>query len=525
MKPTLQLDRSSTLTLPSTPQPTLPFKNPATGEIFGEVPIASPAEIQAAMAEMRIAFKTWQKKPVRERARLLGQLQRVVIDHLDDITATIARDTGKPRQDALSEVFMSMDLLSLYRRKAAGWLKPRPISRGVYLFKQFQVVPQPYGVVLVIAPWNYPFYLAFPPIFSALLAGNTVIFKPSEVTAASGVLIDALFDQVPELRPYVHVLYGDGATGAELIQARPDHIFFTGSAETGSIIQKSAAGALIPVASELGGKDAAIVLEDANLREAARWCVWGACYNTGQVCISIERVYVVESVYDEFLRYALGFIQDIKQGYSPEQESPYDMGPITDPAQLAVIETHLADALAKGAHVLAGGPAQGMYFPATLLTNVDHTMLVMREETFGPLMPVMKVKDEAEAIRLANDNRFGLGASIWSNNLARARRVARQVEAGSIVINDAMVQIAAPGLPFGGLKHSGTSRIHGKEGLLSFTLPVTYSTSGTPFPLDLATLMRQPGHYAMGKFLMELLFGVTPRQTLRPFLRWLRRRS
>ncbi len=503
--------------------PCLQFVNPATGEPFGEVSMATPEDASAAISELRQSFKAWNETPVRERARILGKFQQLVVDEMDAITATITQDTGKPRQDALSELFMSMDLLSTYRRKASGWLKPQTVSSGLYVFKKCLIEPRPFGVVLVIGPWNYPFYLTVPPIFSALLAGNTVVFKPSEVAGATGVMIEKLFQIVPELRPLMRVLHGDGEVGAEIIQAAPDFIFFTGSTATGQKILQAAADHLIPTNVELGGKDATIVLEDADIREAARWSVWGACYNTGQTCISVERVYVVESVYEEFVRQAVTFSQELKQGYSPELDNPNHIGPISDPRQLRVIEDHMADALAKGAQIETGGHASGMFYPPTVLTNVDHTMLVMQEETFGPLLPVMKVKDETEAIRLANDNRYGLGASVWSNNLARGRRVARQLQAGSIMVNDTAVQIAIPSLPFGGVKHSGSGRIHGKEGLLRFTTPITYAISRTPFPWDLATIMRIPGHYWVGQFLMELLFGVTLRQRLRPLLRWLKR--
>lgn len=509
-------------TLIDTP-PCLQFINPATGEPFGEVSMATPEDVSAAISDLRQSFATWSQTPVRERARILGKFQRVVVDEMDAITATITQDTGKPRQDALSEVFMAMDLLNTYRRKAPGWLKPQTASSGLYLLKKCLIEPRPYGVVLVIAPWNYPFYLAVPPIFSALLAGNTVVFKPSEVAGATGVMIEGLFRKVPELRPFIHVLHGDGQVGAEIIQAAPDYIFFTGSTATGKKVLQAAAEHLIPVACELGGKDAAIVLEDADIPEAARWSVWGACYNTGQTCLSVERVYVVESVYEEFVRQAVASAQALKQGYSQDLDSPNHIGPISDPRQIKVIQAHMADALSKGARVLTGGQSQGMFYPPTVLTGVDHTMLVMREETFGPLLPIMKVKDEAEAIRLANDNRYGLGASVWSNDLERGRRVARQIQAGSILVNDTIVQIAIPSLPFGGVKHSGAGRIHGKEGLLRFTTPITYAISGVPFRWDLATIMRIPGHYGVGKFLMELLFGMTLRQHLRPILRWLKR--
>jgi acyl-CoA reductase-like NAD-dependent aldehyde dehydrogenase len=411
---------------------TLQFTSPATGEQFGQVKTASLPEVQSAVADLKAAFATWSGKPFKERARILGKFQQAVIDSLDMITATITLDTGKTRQDAMSEVLMTLDLINTYRKQAAGWLRPQPVSSGLYIFKRCLVERRPFGVVLVIAPWNYPFFLSVPPIISALLAGNTVIFKPSEVTAATGVMIEQLFQSIPELSPFIRVAHGDGSVAAAIIQAAPDYIFFTGSTATGKKVLQAASEYLIPVDCELGGKDAVIVLEDANINEAARWSVWGACYNSGQSCLAVERVYVVESVYEEFVRHAVAYTKELKLGYSQEPKSLNHLGPIADPRQIKVIQAHLDDALAKGAHLLAGGETRAMFFQPTVLTEVNHDMLVMREETFGPILPIMRVKDEAEAVRLANDNPYGLGASVWSNDLKRAQRIARQVQAGCL---------------------------------------------------------------------------------------------
>jgi acyl-CoA reductase-like NAD-dependent aldehyde dehydrogenase len=504
-------------------QQSIPFANPATGEQFGQVVMAGPEDIKRAISELREAFNSWSNKPVKERARILGKFQQLVIDEIDEISAVITRDTGKTRQDALSEVFMTMDLLGTYRRKAPGWLKPQRVSSGLYIFKKCIIERKPYGVVLVIAPWNYPLYLALPPILSALLAGNTVILKPSEVTAASGILIEKLFQRIPELSPYIRVLHGDGSVGVEIIRSAPDYIFVTGSTETGKKILQAAAQHLTPVACELGGKDAVIVLDDADVPAAARWSVWGACYNTGQSCISIERAYVMEKVFDEFVNHAVAFTQELKQGYSQDPHTQNHLGPITDPRQLKVIQAHIDDARVKGARVLIGGNSTGMFFSPTVVVDVDHSMSLMREETFGPILPIMKVHDPSEAISLANENRYGLGASVWGKDLNRANAIAHQLQAGSILINDTIVQIAIPNLPFGGIKESGTGRIHGKEGLLSFTTSRAYAVSRAPFRWDVATIMRIPGNYAFGKSLMEVLFGVTMSQHLRPIIRWLKR--
>lgn len=493
----------------------LVFTNPATGERFGEVPIATPAQVARAVDEMRDAFPAWGAKPLKERIRILGKFQALLLDSQAEITALINRDCGKSRQDALIELFITVDMLAQYCRNAPKWLKPRRVSPGLYFFKECYVEHRPHGVVAVIAPWNYPLTLSLPPMLAALMAGNTVVLKPSEVTAATGVLVEQLFQRLPELAPYVRVVHGDGRVGAALIESRPDYIFLTGSTPTGKKVLQAAAENLTPVACELGGKDAMIVLEDADLQAAARWGSWGAFFNAGQTCMAVERVYVTAPVYDEFVRLSIQYAKEFKMGFTPELDSPYYMGSVTAPIQAQVIDRHLEDALAKGAHLLTGKRERGMFFSPMVLVDVDHSMLLMREETFGPLMPIMKVRDEAEAIRLANDSAFGLGASVWSRDLKRARRVAEQIQAGAVIINDSIAQFAVPMLPFGGLKESGAGRVHGQEGLMQFTRPYGYVVGNPPLKWDIATILREPGHYKLAISIMNLVFGTSLRQRWR----------
>ena len=504
---------------------TLAFINPATSVQFGEVEMTSAEGVRKAVDEMRASFPAWSQKSVKDRIRILQKFQQVLIEDREEISSVLNQDCGKSRQDGLIELFVSVDMLSQYRGNAERWLKPKRVSSGLYLFKRCYVEYRPHGVVAIISPWNYPLTLSLPPVLAALLAGNTVVLKPSEVTAATGVLIEKLFAKVPDLAPFVRVVHGDGKVGAALVNAHPDYIFMTGSTATGKKIMQSAAENLTPVALELGGKDAMIVLEDADLNAAARWGAWGAFFNTGQTCMSVERVYVVESKYDEFVRLAVQQANELKSGYSSELNSPFFMGPITDPRQVKVIEDHLQDALEKGARILTGKKEQGMFYTPIVLVDVNHSMKVMREETFGPLMPIMKVRDEEEALRLANDNAYGLGGSVWSADTRRAKQVADRVEASSVIINDSIAQFGVPMLPFGGVKNSGFGRTHGEEGLIQFTRPYSYAVGGAPISWDIATILRIPRNYELATAIMGVVYGVTLRQKWETLLQFFNRKK
>ena len=494
----------------------LPFVNPATNEQFGSVPMTTAVQVQNARREMAAAAQTWAAKSVKERVRIVRKLQALLIDEMDEITAVMNKDNGKSRQDALAELFMSVDLINQYCNRAPHWLRRRRISSGLQIFKRCYIEQHPHGVVGIIGPWNYPLVLIVPPMISALLAGNTVLVKPSEVTAATGVLVEQLFQKVPELAPFVRFLHGDGRVGAALVQSKPDLIFLTGSTKTGRLVMKTAAENMTPVICELGGKDPMIVLEDANIEAAARWGAWGAFYNTGQTCMAVERIYVVHSVYDRFLEAFLEETAKLKQGYSPEIDNPNDLGPLTFQRQVNIIEDHVQDALAKGAHIVYGGKREGLYMEPTVMVNVDHSMKIMREETFGPVVPIMMVDDERHAIQLANDSNLGLSASVWSKNLARAERVAHQLYVGSVNINDTMSHFAIPRLPFGGVKESGIGRTHGKKDLLQFTQTRAFVVGNPPLPFDIATILRQPGNYKLGAGIIHLAFGTSAKQRLKP---------
>lgn len=508
--------RTPASTEPAPPAAWLPFRNPATGEHYGEVAVTATSEVLAAVADMRAAARDWGGRSLGERVRVLRALQGVLVEAGDEISEVISRAHGKSRQDALIENFVTVDNLNTALSHARRWLRRERVASGLYVFKRFYVEPRPYGVVGILAPWNYPFMLALQPMLSALVAGNTVVLKPSEVTAEVGVLIERLIQRVPGVAACVRVVHGDARVGAALVEAQPDLIYLTGSTATGKKVMLAAAQHLLPAVCELGGKDAMIVLNDADVAAAAEWGAWGAIYNTGQTCMAVERAYVMAEVYDAFVDKATAHARQIRAGYSTDPTALHHIGPVTSAVQLKLIEAHVNDAVAKGARVLTGGLAVGNYFEPTVLVDVDHRMDIMREETFGPILPIMKVQEETEAIRLANDSGYGLSASVWSRDLARAEAVAAQLEVGSVIVNDTIAHFAVPTLPFGGVKQSGFGRSHGRDGVLQFTQSRSFATGGSPHPLDIATLLRRPGRYHLASGLLRLAFGVTPRQRLGP---------
>ncbi len=302
------------------------FINPGTGQKFGEVRVTTEAEVEKARRDMAMVSPTWASKPVKERVRIVKQFQRVVIDAADEISAVVNQDHGKSRLDAMHEVLMTVEKIHQYARHAERWLGRRSVPRGLYFFRNFYTERVPFGVVGIIGPWNYPIDLMLPPIVAALLAGNTVLVKPSEVAAATGVLLERLFQRVPELAPFVRFVHGDARTGAALVRSRPDILFLTGSTKTGEIVAKMAAEDMTPFLYELGGKDAMIVLEDADIKAAAKWGVWGAFYTTGQACISVERVYVHQNIYNEFVEAVLDETAKFTVGYRPGCGQPVPYG-------------------------------------------------------------------------------------------------------------------------------------------------------------------------------------------------------
>lgn len=444
----------------------LRLRSPATLEEIGEIEVQTAEDVRAALEQARKAQPAWAEAGFEERGRVLRRAVQVLLARQDDFVATIARETGKPEFEALSaEVLAGCDSLEFWAKRARRILADRTVSLHLMKSKKLRLVYKPLGVVGIITPWNFPFVLALNPTAQALMAGNAVVLKPSEVTPFAGRLVEELFREAGLPEGLLQCVTGDGTTGAALVEAGADKIHFTGSVRTGRKVAEACGRQLIPCTLELGGKDPMIVCGDADLERAASGAVYGAFANAGQICVSTERVYVVDAVADEFLRRVVELTGRLRQGAGGEA----DVGPLIWPHQLSVVERHVEDAVRRGARVLTGGrrnPAfEGLFYEPTVLAEVDHEMLVMREESFGPLMPVMRVRDEAEALRLANDSRYGLNANVWTRDKRRGLELARQIQSGCAVVNDCMITYGIPESPFGGVRESGIGRVNGELGL------------------------------------------------------------
>jgi acyl-CoA reductase-like NAD-dependent aldehyde dehydrogenase len=447
----------------------LGLSNPATLEAVGAIDVHTAADVAAAVERARKAQPAWAELGITERARFLERAIRVLLARQEDFVDVICSETGKPRLEAVAtEILTACDSLQFYAKRAHRILADRTIPVHLMKTKKLKLSYRPLGVVGIITPWNFPFILALNPTAQALVAGNAVVLKPSEVTPFSGQLVERLFQEAGLPDGVFQLVQGDGETGAALVEADVDKISFTGSVRTGRKIAEACGRRLVPCTLELGGKDPMIVCADADLVRAARGAVYGAFANSGQVCTSTERVYVVNEIADEFTRRVLEETSALRQGASGE----FDVGSIIFPQQLQIIEEHVADAVARGARVLAGGrrnPAQkGLFFEPTVLDGVTHQMRIMREETFGPVLPIMRVADENEALRLANDTRYGLNASVFTRDKRRGVEIAKSIESGCVVVNDCMLTYGVPESPFGGVKESGIGRVNGEMGLRSY---------------------------------------------------------
>ncbi|WP_237088101.1 aldehyde dehydrogenase family protein [Nocardia seriolae] len=452
------------------PATEIEVRNPATGALAGTVPIDSADTVAAKVRELRAAQPAWEALGPDGRKEWLLKLQDWLVDNTDHLADVLQSETGKARVDSLIDPAFSVDLTGYYARRAAKFLAdehPSPHS-PLARVKQLNTVFRPYQVVGVITPWNFPLAMPVIDVIPALAAGAAVILKPSEVTPLSAVELARGWREIGA-PPVFEVVTGAGETGAAVV-GNADYIQFTGSTATGRKIAAACTERMIPFSLELGGKDPAIVLADADLDRAAHGIAFGGLFNAGQVCISVERVYVEAPVYDQFLAKLTAAVKQVRQGVDGRKPE-FDMGALANENQAQIVQRHVEEAVKAGARVTTGGKRTGVgtLFEPTVLADVDHTMTCMTEETFGPTLPVMKVADEAEAIRLANDSIYGLSASVWSGDKDRAERVARQLNAGAVNINDVFANMFSFALPMGGWGQSGTgARWGGPNGVRKY---------------------------------------------------------
>ncbi len=440
------------------------IKSPATGELLGTLPVHSQEDVNAAVARARRSAQVWSALSHGERRSHLLDYRREIVRRMDDIIDTVHRENGKPRADAAAELLLVVNHLTHAANRAEVLFAPRSVSAGMLANFKAKVSYHPYGVIGVIGPWNYPIFTPMGSIGYALAAGNTVVFKPSELTPLSGKLLVECAQAAIPIPDVLQLVTGFGETGGALARSKVDKIAFTGSSNTGRRVMVAAAENLTPVVLELGGKDAMIVAADADLDKAARAAVFGGLTNAGQACISIERVYVADAVYDQFVKHVVDYAGRLRVG--DDDASHY--GAMTMERQVDIVREHISEALTRGARALLGGldAIRGRFIEPTILVDVTPDMKIMREETFGPVLPIMRVSNADEAVRLANESSYGLGSAVFAKE--GGERLADRLRAGMTSVNSVIAFAGMPSLPFGGVGESGFGRIHGDEGMLEF---------------------------------------------------------
>lgn len=464
--------------------------DPATGNEVGRVIISTPEAVSNTVRMSREVFHKWKITSFTERRDLVLKAREVILADIDGIAKLISAESGKPFGEAIAmEIAPVLDLMRWVARGAEKMLRPRKIGVGLYglMGRSSQIVYQPWGVIGIIPAWNYPFSIPLGEAVMALMAGNTVVLKPSELTPLVGKKIGEIFEKADFPEGVVQIVYGSGETGAALVDAPPDKIMFTGSVGTGKRIAEAAAKTLTPVVLELGGKDPMIVLEDANLELAAGAAVWGAFCNSGQSCSSVERLYVHENVADDLTKLIVEKTRELKQGNGDRED--VSIGAMSSEKQIVIVEDHVQAFRDAGATIEIGGKrkeaeksrngeeTQGsatphlpispsLFYEPTVITGATNEMRPMQEETFGPTLPICIFKTDEEAIRLANDSEFGLTASVWTRDYSRGRRIAEEIEAGTVCINEVLYTHGIGQTPWGGFKNSGRGRTHGIDGLM-----------------------------------------------------------
>jgi succinate-semialdehyde dehydrogenase/glutarate-semialdehyde dehydrogenase len=449
---------------------TLVSTNPATGEVLAELSCATPDDVLAAVLRAKAAQPLWQATPVRERVAVVRRFQQLLNERRNDVAQLICREAGKPAAEALAtEVLVVLDAAQFCIRNAYRFLRDQPLPHGNLAMKtkRGKLVREPYGVIGIVAPWNYPFSIPAIETLGALVTGNAVVLKPSELTPLVALELERLLLAAGLNPDLMQVVVGEGPTGAALVESPVDKLMFTGSVATGKRVGEAAARRLLPIVLELGGKDPMIVLDDADLEVATSGALWGAFMNAGQTCLSVERCYVHRSLYEPFLAKCREKITKLRVGNGIDSE--VEIGPVIHQRQLKIVEEQVNDAVQRGARLLAGGKRLSElgpnFYAPTLLADVTNDMCLMQQETFGPVLPVAPFDSDEEAIRLVNDSEFGLAASVWTGSRRRGEAMAARIKAGTVMLNDMISCFGIAEAPHGGFKQSGIGRTHGEMGL------------------------------------------------------------
>ncbi len=490
--------------------------NPSNGEKLGEVRISTAADVKATVERARKAQVGWAALGVDGRNLILDRLRGVLIDRASEIARLVSSENGKPPVEPLGLTSPLCETIKLHTRLAKRLEPGVKVSPTFFLGSKARVFYEPLGVAGFILPWNFPFELGVKHMIPALCAGNAVVQKPSEANPLIGEMIADLFRDAGVPDGVVQMVHGHGETGAALID-EADVICFVGSPRTGRRVMERAAQTLTPVVLELGGNDAAIVCEDADLDFTAQGLVNGTCYNTGQVCNGIERIYAPAHLVEPLTEKIITIVKEMRQGDTSGRGN-YDLGPITWAPQLKIYEEHTADAAEKGAKVRYGGAVRrqdgGLYWPPTVLTGMTHDMIMMQEETFGPFLPIMAVSSDEEAIRLANDSKYGLGGSIWTRDVAKGEAMARKIRAGSVMVNNAVQSGGCVTLPFGGEGESGVGRVQGEQAFYTYvatksvmTSPKSVANLWMPYAAGTETLAKGLAKVFSGRRVSERISG------------------
>lgn len=454
----------------------IPAIDPATGEIFAETPATDLDDIPRLVARARLAQRDWAARPLRERRRIMTRFQTLLYGRRQEMAELISRENGKPVAEALlTDVAVTLDLARYYLQHADRILRPRRVrpANVAMLGRHGRIHWEPLGVLAVISPWNYPLLLPFGEIIAGLLAGNAVLLKPSEFTTRCAVLGVSLLHEAGLPADLCQVIAGAGDAGRGLMDARPDKVFFTGSVATGRKVATRAAEQLVPLNLELGGSDPGIVLADADLERAASGVLWARFTNGGQTCVAVKRLIVEAPVYERMVELVVAGTRALQLG--PGLAPGSDVGPLIRDSQLRELERQLAATVARGARVRSGGrrrPDLGpTFFEPTVVTDLPLDAPLWREEVFGPVLPIVPADDAEHVLRLANDSVFGLSGSVWTGDRARGRALARRLEVGAAMVNDATTHVGIAEVPHGGEKQSGLGRTHGEHGLLETCRP------------------------------------------------------